>query len=211
MSRSMKILLCMAAFSMIMVAFNLLFSKGTSLPLDEAIPSDDPVLKKIQEQNPGIRVEKRRRDSKFPLFWAVEPKTGRSVIVPRSYADTQDRYRIEFVSCSTANIPERVLYKNPAEPVCLELSDDSYNYDAVFFRSNDRIHDLEKYYRPTAGDTYFNSLHGSYGEGEVLDPKLSHPEAFRYSFAMYEIRRQEGGGWQTLALLCYKMKNRPGK
>lgn len=48
MSRSMKILLCMAAFSMIMVAFNLLFSKGTSLPLDEAIPSDDPVLKKIQ-------------------------------------------------------------------------------------------------------------------------------------------------------------------
>jgi hypothetical protein len=200
-------LIAMLSFFAVVVLAAGVFVFSTLGPKDEVkvpVNPDDPVLTQVRALNPNLRIEKRLREdfNRIPLYWVIEPKNGRSVILPRSMAE--ENAVVEFLPCVPRAIPPRLRYPHATKPVCLRITNDVYRREAVYFETSDRMRKLIIFYDGSVNEgNRLRMFEENWREGRRPDGS----RGFLYSYAIYETARK-GGGWQTFALVSYKRESK---
>jgi hypothetical protein len=144
-----------------------------------------------------LRIEKRLRDDfdRVPVFWAVDPQSGRSVMLPR---DEVEESKIEFLPAREVDeIPERLRYPKSTEPVCVQVTDEHRKLNAFYFEAKGRLRNVVTYY-----DGPGKSPRGSWEHGYRQEKQPDGSQVFAYSYFAYETSR--GRDFLVRAFVGYK-------
>ena len=189
--------MCLSGLLVLAILIFLMVSKGGRSGEEQPVPSDDPILKPLQARNPTLRIEKRLRDDfdRVPVFWAVDPQSGRSVMLPR---DEVEESKIEFLPTREVDeIPERLRYPKSTEPVCVQVTDEHRKLNAFYFEAKGRLRNVVTYY-----DGPGKSPRGSWEHGYRQEKQPDGSQVFAYSYFAYETSR--GRDFLVRAFVGYK-------
>jgi hypothetical protein len=141
MSSALKIML---AFPLIgaALAFGLfVYAKIENKDRTDPEQTTDLLLKQLQLLNPQLRIED--EFTRLPVYWIRAPGSSRKIMLPKPEAAGA---KINLQPCDLTAIPPHLLYPNRTEMACLEISNDTHNLSAFFFRTKDSLKKVVDFY-----------------------------------------------------------------
>jgi hypothetical protein len=172
---------------------------------DSTIEVDDPLLKSVRARNPGLTIEKHLQDDfdRIPVYWVVDPGSGRRALLPRSEAEN-DELTIRFLNCESQSIPERLKYPGARDLACVELTSDSHILSAMAFDADARLDDLLDHYDGKSRNVRRPGRWAEQTRREETRPDGTN--VFLYSYFLHEVAAE--GRFRVHAFVGYRRERR---